>query len=202
MQACVPILREELRRLAEAGADNVQIDEPWLLMLLDPAEREWRGVSDVDEEIELCVSVVNAVLEDAPDVQTSLHLCHGHWNRQRTTEGGYEPLFDALGAMNVDRLALELAADESHGIDQLVHFPAGKILGLGVIDHCNPEVETPDQVAARVEASLEYLPPERLTLNPDCGFSPNAQNPMDLDEAYAKLSALCRGAEIVRERYG
>ena len=76
-----------------------------------------------------------------------------------------------------------------------------KILGLGVIDHCDPEVEAPETVVARAEAAMEFVPFERITLNADCGFSPGVQNPMDLDEAYAKLSAMCKAAEILRARY-
>ena len=71
-----------------------------------------------------------------------------------------------------------------------------------MIDHCEREVETPEQVAARVEAALTYIRPERITVNPDCGFSPSAVNPMDVDEAYAKLKAMCAGAELLRARHG
>jgi 5-methyltetrahydropteroyltriglutamate--homocysteine methyltransferase len=140
------------------------------------------------------------VLEGNEDMPTSLHLCHGHFKRQRATSGGYDPIIDALGRLRVDRLAMELAAPESQGLDVLERFPDDKILGLGVIDHCDPRVETPEDVVARAEAALRYVPAERLTLNPDCGFAPGSQNPVDLDEAYLKLTALCRGAELLRER--
>jgi 5-methyltetrahydropteroyltriglutamate--homocysteine methyltransferase len=201
MEACIPILRQELRALAAAGADHVQIDEPWLLMLVDPAERERRGGVDLEREIETCVRVVNAMLEGAHGIATSLHLCHGHFNRQRATDGGYEPIIDALGEIRVDRLAMEFAAPQSHGVDVLARFPEDKVLGLGVIDHCNPRVESPEEVVARAQAALEHVPPERLTLNPDCGFAPGSRNPMDLDEAYEKLRSMCRGAALLRERY-
>jgi 5-methyltetrahydropteroyltriglutamate--homocysteine methyltransferase len=200
MDACVPVLRAELAALRDAGVDHVQIDEPWVLMLGDPAHRERYGVTDYEGEIERCVTVVNAVLEGNEDMPTSLHLCHGHFKRQRATSGGYDPIIDALGRLRVDRLAMELAAPESQGLDVLERFPDDKILGLGVIDHCDPRVETPEDVVARAEAALRYVPAERLTLNPDCGFAPGSQNPVDLDEAYLKLTALCRGAELLRER--
>ena len=48
---------------------------------------------------------------------------------------------------------------------------------------------------------MQYLPAERITLNPDCGFAPSSVNPMDLDEAYLKLRAMCQGAEVLRDRY-
>ena len=71
-----------------------------------------------------------------------------------------------------------------------------------MIDHTDPHIETPEEVVARTEAAMEYVPKERLTLNPDCGFSPSSVNPMDFDEAYLKLSALGRGAALLRDKYG
>lgn len=198
MLACAEILRAEIATLVEAGADHVQIDEPWLLMLVDPAHRERMGMTDMEAEIELAVRMINLVVEGYADIATSVHLCHGHFRRQRYAEGGYEPIIDALGEINVDRFAMEFAAPESHGAESLAHFPANKILGLGVIDQVEPEIETPEQIIVRVEAALRHVPAERMTLNPDCGFSPSSQNPMDIDEAYLKLSAMCRAAEILR----
>jgi 5-methyltetrahydropteroyltriglutamate--homocysteine methyltransferase len=104
--------------------------------------------------------------------------------------------------MNVQRFAMEFATPDAGGIDVLRKFPADKVLGLGVIDHTDTHVETPEEVAARVERSMEFVPKERITLNPDCGFAPSTTNPMDLDEAYLKLRAMCRGAALLRERHG
>jgi 5-methyltetrahydropteroyltriglutamate--homocysteine methyltransferase len=201
MAACIPILRNELLALAELGVEHVQIDEPWLLMLVDPAERERRGVSDVAHEIETCVNAINAMLDGVSGLTTSMHLCHGHFNRQRGTEGGYEPIIEALAEIRVERFAMEFAAPQSRGVSVLSRFPADKTLGLGVIDHCDPHVESPEEVVARVEAALEHIPPDRLTLNPDCGFAPGSLNPMSIDEAYKKLQSMCRGATLLRERY-
>jgi 5-methyltetrahydropteroyltriglutamate--homocysteine methyltransferase len=201
MAACVPILQGELRLLAKAGVDHIQIDEPWLLMLVDPEHRKRIGATDVNREIDLCIRMVNAVAEAAGDVPTSMHLCHAHFNRRRFSEGGYGPIIEALGDINVSRFAMEFAAPQSHGVDALAKFPKDKILGLGVIDHCDSQVETPETVVARVEAALRYVPPERVTLNPDCGFSPSTQNPMNFDEAYLKLASMCRAAEVLRARH-
>ena len=200
--ACVPIIRAEIARLREVGVDHIQIDEPWLLMMADPVHRKNIGSGNLNAEISLCVETVNAVLEDgANSGLTSMHLCHGHFGRRRATDTGYEPIIDALGEINVDRFAMEFAAPQSHGIDVLARFPRNKTLGLGVIDHCDTSIETPEIVMDRAEAALKYVDAPRLTLNPDCGFSPGSQNPMDLDEAYGKLSALCRGARELRLRH-
>jgi methionine synthase II (cobalamin-independent) len=49
---------------------------------------------------------------------------------------------------------------------------------------------------------MEFVPKQQITLNPDCGFAPSSSNPMDIDESYLKLKAMCDGAELLREKYG
>jgi 5-methyltetrahydropteroyltriglutamate--homocysteine methyltransferase len=202
MQACVPILQDELRALEAAGVDHVQLDEPWLLMLCDARHRSRYGASDFAAEADRCVALVNDVLHAAPGLTTSLHLCHGHFNRQRATSAGYEDVMPYLGEMHVDRLALEFAGADPRELEVLAAFPDDKILGLGVVDHCTVEIEPADTVVERAEAALRYVPSGRLTLNPDCGFAPGSQNPVGLDHAYGKLQALCHGAAALRERHG
>ncbi len=197
---CVPIVRDEIARLAAEGVDAVQLDDPWLALLVDGSYREREGITDVDREMELSVSSVNAVVEGAA-VPVTVHLCHAHFDRRHATSGPYDLIMDALGEMNADRFAMELATPDAGGIGALARFPAGKVLGLGVVDHTDPRVETPEEVAARAEAAMEHVPAERITLNPDCGFAPSSRNPMDLDEAYLKLRAMSRGAEVLRERW-
>ena len=96
----------------------------------------------------------------------------------------------------------QFATPDAGGIDVLRRYPEDKLLGLGVIDHTDRHVETPEEVMGRVERAVEFVPKERITLNPDCGFSPSRANPMDFDEAYMKLSAMCQGARMLREKYG
>jgi 5-methyltetrahydropteroyltriglutamate--homocysteine methyltransferase len=103
--------------------------------------------------------------------------------------------------MNVHRFAMEFATPDAEGIDVLARFPENKILGLGVIDHTDRHVETPEEVVRRAEAAMAFVPKERLSLNTDCGFAPSSVNPMDLDEAYLKLKALCQGAALLRDKY-
>ena len=133
----------------------------------------------------------------------SVHFCHAHFNRQHGTKGPYDLIIGALGEMNVQRFAMELATPDAGGIGVLKEFPKDKTLGLGVIDHTDPHIETPEEVAARAEAAMEYVPKERLTLNPDCGFSPSSVNPMDFDEAYLQAERpQSRGPPAAREVRG
>ena len=202
MEACIPIVREEIRSLRDIGVDAIQLDDPWLALLVDPDYREREGITDVDREMELCVRCVNGATEGLDDVFVSVHMCHAHFNRRHGTRGPYDLIIEALGQMNVDRFAMEFATPDAGGIEVLKRFPSDKVLGLGVVDHTDAHVETPDEIVARVEAAMEYVPSDRITLNPDCGFAPSSTNPMDLDEAYLKLRAMCEGARELRERHG
>ncbi len=197
IDACIPIVRDEIGKLASLGVDHVQLDEPWMLMMADPAHRARVGAGELSEEINLCVRTINEAVTGA-EIPLSLHLCHGHFNRQRSTDTGYEPIIEALGDIQVGRLAMEFAAPQSHGMDSLRAFPRDKVLGLGVIDHCDPRIERPEDVVSRAERAMKYVDADRITLNPDCGFSPGCQNPMDLDEAYLKLRSLAVGAAILK----
>ena len=200
IDACIPIVRDEVARLAAEGVDAVQLDDPWLALLVDESYREREGITNVDHEMELSVRSVNAVCEGAT-VPISVHLCHAHFNRKHATRGPYDLIMEALGEMDADRFAMELATPDAGGIAALARFPSDKLLGLGVIDHTDDHVETPEEVVARAQAAMEHVAPDMVTLNPDCGFSPSSQNPMDIDEAYLKLRAMSDGAARLRERY-
>ena len=62
-------------------------------------------------------------------------------------------------------------------------------------------IETPDDVVERVERAMEYVPAERIALNPDCGFSPSRRNRRNAGEVYLKLRAMCAAAETLRAKY-
>lgn len=199
---CIPIVNREVHRLAEIGVDMIQLDDPWLALLVDPAYRERAGIDDVEHEIELSVRAVNGAVDGVRGAEVSVHLCHAHFNRVHGSKGPYDLIMGALGRMNVDRFAMEFATPDAGGIDVLAEFPDDKTLGLGVIDHTDQHVEIPQEVVDRVDAAMRFIPKERITLNPDCGFSPSSVNPMDFDEAYLKLAAMSDGAAQLRERYG
>lgn len=198
MHACVPILRQEIEALSDAGADTVQLDEPWLCTLVDPRFREKEGVTDVQYEMDLCVDLVNQTLDGIQGVDTGLHLCHAHFDRRHGSEGPYDLIMPALSKARVGTISLEYATPVAGGLAALAKFPDHVRLGFGCIDHCDRTVETPADVITRVQGALRYVDKERVTLHPDCGFSPSVQNPMDLDEAYLKLKAMCQAAEMLR----
>ena len=202
MAATVPILRREIELLVEAGVDTVQLDEPWLSRMVDPNVRERDGISDPQYEMGLCVDLINETVDGFGGIDTGMHLCHAHFDRNHGSEGSYDMIMPALNKVNVGTISLELATPIAGGMSALASFPQDATLGLGCIDHCDRQVEDPELVVERVEEAMQYVDKERITLHPDCGFAPSVQNPMDLDEAYLKLSAMCDAAELLRERYG
>lgn len=202
MAACVPIIRREIAAVRAAGADTVQLDEPWLCTLVDPAFRAKEQVADVQYEMDLCVDLINQTLDGIDGIETGMHLCHAHYERRHVTAGPYDLIMPALAKVRVGTISLEYATPAAGGLSSLTQFPDGPRLGLGCIDHTDQHVETPEEVIGRVEAAMRYIDKTRITLHPDCGFSPSVQNPMDLDEAYLKLKSMCQAAAMLRQNHG
>ena len=202
MADCVPILRQEIEAIRDLGADTVQLDEPWLSTMVDPNFRERENVTDVQYEMDLCVDLINQTVDGIEGIATGMHLCHAHFDHKHATKGGYELIMPALQNVRVDTISMEYATPDAGGLESLSQFPENRRLGLGCIDHCDTHVETAEEVVARVEGAMRHVDAERITLHPDCGFSPSVQNPMDLDEAYLKLKSMCEAAEILRQRLG
>ena len=88
---------------------------------------------------------------------------------------------------------------QAGSMDVLAGLPQRLRLGLGCVDVRCPGPEPVETIVARVKRALQYVPAERLTLNPDCGFAPSGVNPIPLDEAYAKLKALGEAARRLRQ---
>jgi 5-methyltetrahydropteroyltriglutamate--homocysteine methyltransferase len=173
-------LNREARELAAAGAALLQIDEPFL--------------AGYPEAVPLVVKAVNLVV-DGVDVEWALHICYGNRHARPAWEGHYDFLFPEILEAQVDQLVLEFARK---GYDDVALFkkyhPSFK-LGLGVIDVKSEVVETPDQVAKRVDRALAVLDADCIVVNPDCGL-----RHLPTKIAVAKLRAMNAGAAIVRAR--
>jgi 5-methyltetrahydropteroyltriglutamate--homocysteine methyltransferase len=166
----------EIRDLKAAGADVIQLDEPWLQARADEARR-------------LALPAIDAALDGIPG-PTALHLCFGYAYVARDKLNGYAFLPE-LTASKVEQISIE-AAQPNLDLKTLDGL-GDKTVIFGVISMGDPAPETPEVVAARIRAALAHLPPERLIPAPDCGMK---YIPSDL--AFAKLKALADGAAIVR----
>ena len=183
-EAFVEILRTELLGLVDVGATIIQIDEPSPAIHPDaPAD---------------FAALFNAAIEPVRGrARLGAHLCFGNYLGRPLAARSYRPIRDAMLGFAVDELVLEFANREMAEVD-LVHelADAGRDVAAGVIDVKNYHLETADEVATRIDTVLATgIPPERLTLVPDSGFSQTARW-----ATTAKLHALVAGRNLVRGR--
>ena len=171
----------ELRALKAAGADMVQIDEPYLQARPDAARR-------------YALATINAALEGIPGPK-ALHTCFGYAHIVHDRPQGY-PFLAELADSAATHIAIESA---QQNVDLSILPSLGnKTVILGVIDLAdNSPVEEPERVAMRVRRALDFVTPERLWLAPDCGMKY-----LPRDVAEAKLKALVRGVDLVRADLG
>jgi 5-methyltetrahydropteroyltriglutamate--homocysteine methyltransferase len=170
-------VNEEIRSLLAAGADVVQIDEPYLQA--KPEQARAYGIE-----------VINRALEGIEGT-TALHLCFGYAAMVHDRPHEYAFLTELRDCV-VKQISIE-AAQPQLDLSILRQFP-DKILIVGVLNLGDMQVETPETVAGRIRSALHYIEPERLILAPDCGmkYLPRAV-------AFGKLCALAEGARIVRQ---
>jgi 5-methyltetrahydropteroyltriglutamate--homocysteine methyltransferase len=170
-------VNEELRDLKTAGADVVQIDEPYL-QARPEAAREY-ALESIDRAL------------DGIEGDTVLHTCFGYAAIVHTRLTGY-PFLRELNACRATHLSLEAAQP---GLDpEVLRVIPDKTIVLGVLDLGSSEVETSEVVAERIRRALTVVPPERLVVAPDCGMK---YLPREL--AFRKLEAMVAGASLVRE---
>ena len=200
MWALVPVLRGELEAIRAAGLKRVQFDDPHLCLFVD--ERVRQGYADPAREMDLCVELINAVLKGFDDLATAIHLCRRNKARQGWVgEGGYGPIMEHLGRLNVKQYMLEFAIPAAGDFAVLRDLPADRGIGLGCVDCRGEHIDTPEEIVARVEKALQYVSAERISLHPDCGFAHGSAADIPIDEAYQKLCHEASAAKLLRERY-
>jgi 5-methyltetrahydropteroyltriglutamate--homocysteine methyltransferase len=175
-------LNAQARELAAAGADLLQIDEPFL--------------AGYPEQVDLAIEAVNIVTAGVP-ATWALHVCYGNRYARPLWEGHYDFLFPAVASARVDALVLEFARKGLDDLRLLRQYAWDRYLGLGVIDVKTAEVEPPGLVASRIRRALEFVPAQRLMVNPDCGL-----RHLPAAVAQAKLRAMVAGAAQARAELG
>jgi 5-methyltetrahydropteroyltriglutamate--homocysteine methyltransferase len=169
----------ELRDLEAAGADVIQLDEPWLRTNPERAKC-------------YAVKAINRALEGIK-VPTVIHLCFGY---AAVVPGDSKPAAYAFLPELADTTAQQISIESAQpNIDfGVLRELSGKKIVLGVIDLGDQEIETADRVAARIRRGLDYVAPENLIPAPDCGMKY-----LPRDVAFGKLQAMVHGAAIVRD---
>jgi len=173
-------VNEEIRDLFAAGADIVQVDEPYMQARPEKAR-------------EFGLRVLNRALEGVAGT-TALHICFGYAAIIHQRPSGYSFLPE-LASSPVQQVSIETAQS---GLDCAVLTKLeGKSILLGCLDLDDPAVETPETVVARVKRALPYMPAERIVLAPDCGMKY-----LPRDVAFGKLKALVAAAAMLRAEFG
>ena len=170
-------VNEELKDLKRAGADVLQLDEPWLQARSDRAGRYG-------------VKAINRALQGIEGT-TIVHLCFGYAAAVKDNPSGYSFL-GQLAETKATQISIEAAQPR---LDlAITRELAPKQVMVGVIDLGTEKIETANEVAARIRAALKHVPAERLVVAPDCGMKY-----LSRAAAFGKLKALAEGAAIVRK---
>lgn len=168
----------EIHDLFAAGADVVQIDEPYMQAYPDKARK-------------YAVAALNRALEGVHGT-TAVHVCFGYAALVPGRPPGYAFLTELAGC-SVKQISIETAQS---GLDcSVLEQLPGKTIILGVIDLSTHDVETPAAVAARIERALPFIGPERLVIAPDCGMKY-----LPREVGYRKMCAMVEGARLVRKK--
>ncbi len=179
------ILNQEAKELEAAGVDIIQFDEPAFNVFFDDVN-DW-GIKCLERAIE------------GLKCETAVHICYGYGIKANTdwkqTLGNewrqYEEVFPKLQKSNIDIISLE--CHNSRVPIELLALISGKKVMVGAIDVASNEIETPDEVAQTLREALKYVDADKLYPCTNCGMAP-----LPRQIASAKLSALSKGAEIVR----
>jgi len=183
------LLNEEARALAADGVDVIQFDEPAFNVYMDDVN-EW-GIAALHRAIE------------GVDCITAVHICYGYGIKAnvdwKASLGGewrqYEAIFPALARSRIDQISVE--SRNSHVPMHLLKLLDGKDVLVGAIDVATDVVETPEEVAGVIGEAMKHVAKEKIMVCTNCGMAP-----MRRDVAFAKLSALGRGAELARQKFG
>jgi 5-methyltetrahydropteroyltriglutamate--homocysteine methyltransferase len=167
----------EIRDLFAAGADVVQIDEPY--MQARPQEARAFGLDALNRAL------------DGISGTTAVHICFGYAAIIHVRPSGYSFLPELAGC-RCHQISIE-TAQSNLDCAVLQQLPGKKIL-LGVLDLASPEVESPEQVAARIRRALPYIEAANLVIAPDCGMKY-----LPRETAFGKLKSMVAGAAIVRD---
>jgi len=172
-------VNEEIRDLFAAGADVVQIDEPYMQARPEKAR-------------EYGLKALNRALQGITG-NTAVHICFGYAAVIHVRPSGYSFLPELAGC-SCQQISIE-TAQSNLDCSVLTGLPGKKIM-VGCVDLSTNEIETPETIAARVRKALKFLPPENVILAPDCGMKY-----LPREAADGKLRSMVQAAKILRSEY-
>jgi 5-methyltetrahydropteroyltriglutamate--homocysteine methyltransferase len=198
----VDILCAEVDELIRLGCTYIQIDAPQYAALLDPKIRDGyrqRG-NDPDRLLDRCIELDNAVVGNHPGVTFGIHLCRGNNQSKYYASGGYEPIAAVFERTRFNRFLLEYDDARSGGFEPLQHVPEDRTVVLGLVTSKKPQLESKDELKARIADATQYVPLDRLALSSQCGFASTEEgNLLTKEDQAAKLRLI---AETAHEVWG
>ncbi len=207
----VALLREEIIALRDNGCDFVQLDEPTLSQVVFGEETTETFMCaalpnrrDPTDELEMAVRLMNETLDGITGIKTGVHVCRGNWSKKEEVllTGNYGPMLPYLVQMNIDQLVLECATPRAGEMEVFKEYSNEKEIGLGVVNPRTDDLEPAEQVVDRVKELLQYFEPDKIYLNPDCGFGTFAERNVNTHEMAArKMQVITDAAEILRAEY-
>jgi len=207
----IRILRAEIIGLKQRGCEFIQFDEPILTQVVYGEESSETFMcaalpsrKDPTEGMKLAVKWMNEVVEGISGVRFGVHICRGNWSRKEEVlmKGNYGPMLPYLMQMNIDQLVLEFATPRAGEMEVFKEYAEQKEIGLGVVNPRTDDIEAPELIVQRVKNALKFFPPEKIFLNPDCGFGTFAErNVNNAEVATKKMHAIAQAAAILRKEY-
>lgn len=185
-EALLPIVRDELVALVEEGCRELTVDEPSM------------SCYAYKEDCRKLVDIFNRTIEPVVGkCRLSTHLCFGNYKGHAVGLRRYAPMFPDFLDFQVDEIHVEMASREFSEIDIIQQIAQRRDVSVGIIDVKSYYIETLDDVVERVRLCLKYVPPEKLSLAPDCGLSQTARW-----AARQKLQSMVGGVRRLRKELG
>ena len=185
-EALLPIVRQEVTALVEAGCSELTIDEPSMSCYANK------------QDLRRFVDIFNRTIKPvAGHCRLSTHLCFGNFKGHPVGLRKYAPMFPDFLDLKVDEIHVEMASREFSEIEIIAQIAQQKDVAVGIVDVKSYYIETPDDIAERVRLCLQHAPAECLSFAPDCGLSQTARW-----AAKQKLNNMVAGVHRVRAELG
>lgn len=202
----VKAYRQVIADLYAAGARTIQLDDCTWGVLVAPLPEGFIAEEDKDEKevrkelAQLYLSINNAVLADQPaDLILNTHVCRGNYHSTWAAAGGYDDVADPLfTSENVHAYYLEYDTERSGGFEPLAKVCGDKKVVLGLITSKDGTLEDRQQVIVRIREATQYVPLDRLSLSPQCGFASTEEgNILTEEQQWNKIALIKSIAEEV-----
>ncbi len=185
-EALLPIIRQELEDLVNAGCTELTVDEPSM------------SCYGYKEDTKRFVDIFNRTVEPVVGrCHLSTHLCFGNFKGHAVGYRRYAPLFPDFMDMHVDEIHVEMASREFAEIEVIEQIVKSKIAAVGIVDVKSYYIESVEDIQERVKKCLQYAPAEKLAFAPDCGLSQTARW-----AAKRKLNNMVEGVHAARKDEG